>query len=151
MASAAEQILTAVVNGLKLEDPNVKLAAVKTLTASLEFTDLHFKRQDVRDYLMQVIIQCTAFADPRVRRAAFECLVRIATLHYAYLETYIKDIFDVTWRAIREDQEPVALQAVEFWSSVCDEELELMQVPCVSGVPLFLVDSDFATIVKCAG
>jgi hypothetical protein len=33
----------------------------------------------------------------------------------------------LTVKAIREDEEDVALQAVEFWSTLCDYELELLE------------------------
>ncbi|KAK4396091.1 Importin subunit beta-1 [Sesamum angolense] len=34
-------------------------------------------------------------------------------------------IFELTSNAVKGDEEAVALQAVEFWSSICDEELEI--------------------------
>ncbi|GLJ12611.1 hypothetical protein SUGI_0194600 [Cryptomeria japonica] len=38
------------------------------------------------------------------------------------------EIFTITARAVREDEEPVALQAVEFWSSICDEEIDILEM-----------------------
>ncbi|KAG5233689.1 importin beta-2 family protein [Salix suchowensis] len=37
------------------------------------------------------------------------------------------DIFNITAKAVREDEEPVALQAIEFWSSICDEEIDILE------------------------
>jgi hypothetical protein len=36
-----------------------------------------------------------------------------------------QEIFNLSVKAIKEDEEDVALQAVEFWSTLCDYELEL--------------------------
>jgi hypothetical protein len=36
-----------------------------------------------------------------------------------------QEIFNLTVKAIKEDEEEVALQAIEFWSTLCDYELEL--------------------------
>lgn len=35
----------------------------------------------------------------------------------------MQPLFELTLRTIREDQEEVALAAMEFWSSLCDEEV----------------------------
>jgi importin subunit beta-1 len=129
MSLASNHILTAVVRGMQAQESenNVKLAAVKTLTFALEFSEQNWKNEGERTYLMNVIIASTGSTDPRVRRAAFECLVRVASLYYDYLENHIKGIFDAAWQAIKEDVEDVAKQAIEFWSSVCDEEIMIMQ------------------------
>ncbi|KAE8698169.1 Importin subunit beta-1 [Hibiscus syriacus] len=36
-------------------------------------------------------------------------------------------IFNVTAKTVREDDESVALQAIEFWSSICDEEIDILE------------------------
>ena len=38
------------------------------------------------------------------------------------LAPYITAIFNLTTKATKEDEEAVALQAIEFWSAVCEEE-----------------------------
>lgn len=35
----------------------------------------------------------------------------------------MQPLFELTLRTIREDQEEVALNAIEFWSSLCEEEV----------------------------
>lgn len=37
-------------------------------------------------------------------------------------------MFGITYQAMQSESEPVALQGVEFWSNVCDEEMELMDL-----------------------
>lgn len=39
----------------------------------------------------------------------------------------MQTIFELTANAVRGDEEGIALQAIEFWSSICDEEIELQE------------------------
>ena len=58
--------------------------------------------------------------------AALQCLVKIMSLYYVYMEQYMTvALFAITLQAIRSDQPEIALQGIEFWSNVCDEEIEL--------------------------
>lgn len=38
-------------------------------------------------------------------------------------QAYMQPLFELTLRTIKEDQEEVALNAIEFWSSLCEEEV----------------------------
>ena len=58
--------------------------------------------------------------------AALQCLVRIMTLYYQYMETYMgQALFAITLDAMKSENDDVALQGIEFWSNVCDEEVDL--------------------------
>lgn len=43
-------------------------------------------------------------------------------------QSTLQDIFTLTQRAIREDEEDVAKQAIEFWCTIAEEEADLQQV-----------------------
>lgn len=73
----------------------------------------------------QVVCETTQCEDANVRKAAYEAIWTIATLYYDRLQTYMQPLFQLTLRTIREDQEDVALNAMEFWSSLCDEEVRV--------------------------
>ena len=75
----------------------------------------------------QVICEGTIAPDARVRETAFECLVKIAANYYEKLPAYMQDIFTLTHRAAKEDEEDVGKQAVEFWCTICEEELDLQE------------------------
>lgn len=62
-----------------------------------------------------------------MRQAAFECLVSIASMYYEILEPYMEALFGLTSNAVKQDHESVALQAVEFWSSICDVEILIQE------------------------
>ncbi|GMP24918.1 hypothetical protein CsSME_00002017 [Camellia sinensis var. sinensis] len=112
------KILTAVVQGMNASEGSidVRLAATRALYNALGFAQANFSNDMERDYIMRVI-----------RQAAFECLVSISSTYYEKLAPYIQDIFNITAKAVREDEEPVALQAIEFWSSICDEEIDILE------------------------
>ena len=61
--------------------------------------------------------------DGQVRRTAFECLVRIHSEYYEHMQQYIGDVFNLSLKAVREDEEDVALQAIELWSTLCEIEM----------------------------
>lgn len=67
--------------------------------------------------------EATQCPDASVRKAAYEAIWTIATLYYDRLQAYMQPLFELTLKTIREDQEDVALNAMEFWSSLCDEEV----------------------------
>ncbi|KAG0584195.1 hypothetical protein M758_3G191900 [Ceratodon purpureus] len=122
-------ILTAVVQGMNSSETSndVRLAATHALYNALDFAQTNFENDMERDYIMRVVCEATLSPDVRVRQAAFECLVSIGSTYYDKLAPYMQDIFTITSKAVKEDEEPVALQAIEFWSSICDEEIEIQE------------------------
>lgn len=86
----------------------------------------------------------------QVRVAALQNLVKIMSLYYQYMETYMGPALfavrpaalplqawclsstlicsgspQITVEAMKSDMDEVALQGIEFWSNVCDEEMDL--------------------------
>jgi importin subunit beta-1 len=75
--------------------------------------------------ILQMVCQGTSARDERIRIASFTCLHEIAANYYAKLPPYMGEVFNISVKAINEDSEEVGLQAVEFWSTLCDIELDL--------------------------
>ncbi|KAJ6376136.1 hypothetical protein OIU77_000993 [Salix suchowensis] len=123
------KILTAVVQGMNASEGNndVRLAATRALYNALGFAQANFSNDMERDYIMRVVCEATLSPETKIRQAAYECLVSISSTYYEKLAPYIQDIFNITAKAVREDEEPVALQAIEFWSSICDEEIDILE------------------------
>ncbi|KAL5816843.1 hypothetical protein ACOSQ3_025221 [Xanthoceras sorbifolium] len=123
------KILTAVVQGMNASESNndVRLAATRALYNALGFAQANFSNDMERDYIMRVVCEATLSPEVKIRQAAFECLVAISSTYYEKLAPYIQDIFNITAKAVKEDEEPVALQAIEFWSSICDEEIDILE------------------------
>ncbi|GFY82403.1 ARM repeat superfamily protein [Actinidia rufa] len=105
--------------------PEVRLAATKALYNALDFAQSNFENEMERNYIMKVVCETTMAKEVDIRQTAFECLVSIASTYYEVIEPYMQTIFELTSKAVKGDEEVVALQAIEFWSSICDEEIEL--------------------------
>ncbi|XP_035206788.1 importin subunit beta-1-like isoform X2 [Stegodyphus dumicola] len=128
LVSQSNDILTAIVHGIRKDEPSdhVKLAATNALLNSLEFTKANFEKESERHFIMQVVCEATQSTDTKVRVAALQCLVKIMSLYYQYMETYMGPaLFAITMEAMKSDIDEVALQGIEFWSNVCDEEVDL--------------------------
>ncbi|KMT12381.1 hypothetical protein BVRB_5g103140 [Beta vulgaris subsp. vulgaris] len=127
--SEVNAILTAVVQGMSLvqHSPEIRLAATKALYNALAFAQTNFENEMERNYIMKVVCETAASQEVQIRQAAYECLVAIASMYYEVLEPYMQTLFELTSKAVKGDEEVVALQAIEFWSSICDEEIEIQE------------------------
>ncbi|KAJ7222479.1 armadillo-type protein [Mycena pura] len=124
----SNEILTAVIHGARKEEPSaeVQLSAIHALYNSLEFVRDNFEREGERNYIMQVVCEATQNSSVAVQVGAFECLVRIMGLYYDKMTFYMEQaLFGLTVVGMKHADERVALQAVEFWSTVCEEEVDL--------------------------
>ncbi|KAJ1939038.1 karyopherin Kap95, partial [Linderina macrospora] len=128
LSGQSNTILTAVVQGANSQeqDQEVRYAAITALYNSLEFVRANFENEGERNVIMQTVCEATQSHDENVQVAAFECLVRIMQLYYDKMQFYMeKALFGLTVIGMKSDVEKISLQAIEFWSTVCDEEIEL--------------------------
>lgn len=128
LAQHSNAILTAVVQGARKEETNdeVRLAAISALGDSLEFVKENFKNEGERNYIMQVVCEATQATDSRIQEGAFGCLNRIMSLYYDTMRFYMeKALFGLTIMGMKSEDEDVAKLAVEFWSTVCEEEISI--------------------------
>ena len=128
----ANPILTAVIYGANQESNKIKKASIVALNNSLIFIKDNFQVEGERNYIMETVCTCTVNKDADIRTMAFECLVKIMTLYYEFMEPYMKSaLVGLTTAAMQytvtHNDEQVALQAIEFWSSICDEELNIKE------------------------
>ena len=112
MQESANEILTAIVHGMRRDETSnqVKLASTNALLNSLEFTRANFERDAERHFIMQVVCEATQSEDIQVKVAALQCLVKIMSLYYQYMEAYMgQALFAITLEAMKSDTEEVAL------------------------------------------
>ncbi|KAK4989010.1 karyopherin Kap95 [Elasticomyces elasticus] len=128
LAQHSNAILTAVVQGARKEEANndVRNAAITALGDSLEFVRTNFENEGERNYIMQVICEATQAEDTRIQQGAYGCLNRIMGLYYDKMRFYMeKALFGLTIQGMKSDEEDVAKLAVEFWCTVCEEEISI--------------------------
>uniref|UniRef100_A0A914QG88 Uncharacterized protein n=1 Tax=Panagrolaimus davidi TaxID=227884 RepID=A0A914QG88_9BILA len=122
--SKSNQILKAIVNGMRQQEPSVRLSAIEAMINALELTKNSFADTDKRNDIMRVVCEATQEKDTRIR--ALQCLVRIVSLYYNYMDTYMKKpLFAIIVDAMKSPDNNVSLQGIEFWSNVCVKELVL--------------------------
>ncbi|XP_050309987.1 importin subunit beta-1 isoform X2 [Anthonomus grandis grandis] len=128
LVSQSNDILTAIVSGIRVAEQSnhVRLAATRALLNSLEFTKANFDHPAERNYIMECICEATQSTDTAIKVTALECLVKIMSLYYQHMEPYMGPaLFPITLEAMKSDNDAVALQGIEFWSNVSDEEVDL--------------------------
>ncbi|XP_011306914.1 importin subunit beta-1 isoform X1 [Fopius arisanus] len=150
LVSQSNQILTAIIHGMKGSSTSnhVKLAATRALYNSLEFTKGNFEIESERNFIMEVVCETTQSTNTQIRVAALQCLVKIMSLYYQFMEPYMGPaLFPITLEAMRSDSDEVALQGIEFWSNVADEEVDLSMEEgeaCEGGRPPSKVSRHYA-------
>ncbi|XP_060517733.1 importin subunit beta isoform X2 [Cylas formicarius] len=128
LVSQSNDILTAIVHGMRPSESSnhVRFAATQALLNSLEFTKANFDQPTERNYIMEVVCEATQSSDTQIKVAALQCLVKIMSLYYQHMETYMAPaLFPITLEAMKSENDAVALQGIEFWSNVSDEEVDL--------------------------
>lgn len=124
----SNSILTAVVQGARKEetDLEVRKAAITALSDSLEFVKTNFDNEGERNYIMQVVCEATQSGDEHIESGAFGCLNRIMGLYYDKMKFYMeKALYGLTIIGMKNQEEDVAKLAVEFWCTVCEEEIAI--------------------------
>ncbi|OAD61105.1 putative nuclear hormone receptor HR38 [Eufriesea mexicana] len=87
----SNEILTAIIHGMKGSSTShhVRLAATSALYNSLEFTKGNFEIETERNFIMEVVCEATQCLNTQVKVAALQCLVKIMSLYYQYMEPYM--------------------------------------------------------------
>ncbi|XP_013133673.1 PREDICTED: importin subunit beta-1 isoform X1 [Papilio polytes] len=128
LTEQSNPILTAIIHGMRSTETSnhVRLAATQALLNSLEFTKANFEKEIERNFIMEVVCEATQSSDMRISVAALQCLVKILSLYYQFMELYMgQALFPITLEAMKSDVDEIALQGIEFWSNVSDEEIDL--------------------------
>ncbi|KAH3903043.1 probable Importin subunit beta-1 [Saccharomycodes ludwigii] len=128
LISQSNNILIAIVQGAQSSETSkvVRLTALNALADSLSFIKNNMDRDGERNYLMQVVCEATQAEDSEIQVAAFGCLSKIMSLYYVYMKLYMEQaLYGLTLTTMQSADEKVASMAVEFWSTICEEEIDI--------------------------
>ncbi|ODV61710.1 karyopherin beta [Ascoidea rubescens DSM 1968] len=129
IVSRANDFLIAIIQGAQSSEKNskiVRLTAINALVDSLEFIQSNFQKEGERNYIMQVVCEATQASDVDLQAAAFGALAKIMSLYYKFMPLYMeRALYSLTISGMQNTDEKVSCMAVEFWSTVCEEELEI--------------------------
>lgn len=143
-------ILIAIAQGAQSTESSiiVRRTAIGALVNSLEFISGNFEREGERNYIMQVVCEATTSEDSELQALAFGALAKIMSLYYQYMGVYMeKALYGLTVQGMQSTDDRVACMAVEFWSTVCEEELEIqLQREELTEPPSDLVSYNFALV-----
>ena len=140
-----DQVLTCVMFGVSQDTEETVVTGLQALLECLDCTAANFARQDERNYLMTVICNLTQSTSDQVTSLALECLNKIVSLYYPLMEDYMAAaLIPISLAALQCQQELTVMQAIEFWSTICDCEQSLSD-DCLQAVlgdqTVTLVDS----------
>ena len=129
LEKSSDSILSAVIQGIRRETQNVEMivAAGDALFNCLKFIEKNFNNPEEQAVIMNVLIDSASIPHDQIQTTLLMCLVKIAHLYYHTLEPYMERLFPLTLAAMKSESHEVACQAIEFWSTICDEEYELME------------------------
>jgi importin subunit beta-1 len=152
LESVAGEIISSVVHGLGSGEPSagVRQAAATALLNSLTFLRGRLEdNEEERNATFRAIFEAVSVYrnDGKesseqllpVAVGALECLVASVPVLYSYMRPYMhQGLGELTVNAMNSAQSAISLQGIEFWSTVCDVELDLIrdQMDALeSGVP----------------
>ncbi|CAG9460647.1 unnamed protein product [Pedinophyceae sp. YPF-701] len=119
-----DKLLQAMCGSTSSDNPEVASAAIAALQNSAPFAKANFERQNERDFIMSVVCNGCTSPHEEVRRNSFECLSTIADFYYKWMPSYIQAMYSLSVKAVREDEEDVALQALELWCNIAETEAD---------------------------
>ena len=130
LVSCSSQILTAVINGLRKEEPtvSVRIAAAKALLNSVDFIKRHMENPSEAAMIMQTVCEATIVPDEKLGVVAFECLNEVVRIYYDQMGTYLNG--GIAQMAIgviaQSSSDQILLQAIEFWSTLAEIERDFV-------------------------
>ncbi|KAE8686580.1 L-type lectin-domain containing receptor kinase IV.2-like [Hibiscus syriacus] len=127
------ELIGSLLNNMTQQDKpaSLKQATLETLGYVCEEISHQDLVQDEVNAVLTVVVQGMNLADhgSEVRLAATKALYNALEFAQTNFENEMERnyIMKLTSNAVKGDEETVALQATEFWSSICDEEIELQE------------------------
>jgi importin subunit beta-1 len=118
-------VLSALLTNINENNPiDLIRMAVKAFARAAPITNRNFQDQAQREYIMNALFIATKMNDEDTLEYLMQSFVDIARVNYDYLEDYLQQLGEMTFELISSDKEKVATLSIEFWTSICEVEIE---------------------------
>lgn len=129
LAAFSFEILFAIITGMDSPHEQLQLVATKALANAIQFSESNFAEDAQRNSIMTLVTRMAKSTNDDIRLQAFICMVNIAISFYSFLGHHmLTGLYTDTLTAIQSDpNDEVVMQAIEFWSSICEEETNIFR------------------------
>jgi importin subunit beta-1 len=117
-----DYLITALLNSL--EDPELLKVAVTALYNAIEFTIEIFEAGQGK-IIMDEVYKLVVNSVEEIQVIAMQCLVEIVRFNYKSLAPFGRELAQLAEASCNKDPELVRAQAIEVWTSIAEEEVEL--------------------------
>jgi hypothetical protein len=117
-------VVTALVTNFKTELDSVKATqfALNGFLSGLEYAKGAFEVKSDRDVIISSLFKTLNVADEDIKFTTMQIFVEIARSQYDIVEFYLNDFMEATAFCARSTDEKIGAQAIEFWTSLGEEE-----------------------------
>ncbi|KRX01471.1 Armadillo-type fold [Pseudocohnilembus persalinus] len=118
-----EHILMGILNGMKIDqqDEGIKSASLVALRNSIGYLEIYLNKQDVRDFVLKQILDCSTHQNDDIKKEAIMALIEFCKFQYSSLGNYIQNIFNITSNHIQSKNQEISTLAIEIYSSIATE------------------------------
>lgn len=129
LAAFSFEILFAIITGMDSVHEQLQLVATKALANAIQFSESNFEEETQRNSIMTLVVRMAKSPNDDIRLQAFVCMVNVAISFYSFLGHHMNQgLYTATLEAIQQDpSDDVVMQAIEFWSSICEEETNIFR------------------------
>ena len=119
----SDQVIGALLVGMgDKANPEVRQHSLKALYNAISFCEANFHNPEEASAILTAVNGALEDPEEEHQVIAMQILVEVGRGFYEHLDTFIVPLQEVTFRLASSGGDKVGAQAVEFWSSICEEE-----------------------------
>lgn len=123
-----DAIVTGIASGMVVEQQNedIKLTALKALQDARQLLEEKFSDQNVREFVLGLIVGCSTHKNEEIALKAVQCLIDFVKSFYQYLSTRHMDVFSQNIVSLmKKNNLSLIIAGTEFWNSLAYYEQKL--------------------------
>jgi importin subunit beta-1 len=128
-----DSILTGICLSIKEDSVELKELGLAALHNILAFVEQHFSKKEVREFVLNLVLQTCLVDNKSTKIKALQVLMDICKLHYDKMEEYLTPLLQATLDNIRDKDKLIAVPAIEVWNVIASEDKERLKSYSESG------------------